>query len=191
MITFQAKYTTSATIGKFNKAKEVVPYKAAVVELNPDDVRDAFSLNFLSYFSLKKRGFSGAIYDNFLATKNGKINRNRVKYYALTKEQDSYKYIKSRNILGLVQISSVPIFNNSIYVDYLQTIKSRFFNKYNHVGTETLNFLKKTYPNKDIVLRAVANTVNFYKKNEFFETENGKRDGLVEMRYSCEQFSCP
>ena len=184
MITFQAKYIAPATVGKINKNKEVTPYKASIVELCPDDIKDRFSLNFVSYFSLRRNRFACTVFDNFMATENGKLNNNPVKYYALIKEQDSYKYVKARNILGLAEVSSAPRFNNSIYINYLQTIKHRFFEKHRHVGTETLNFLKKTYPDKDIVLRSLTNTVNFYKKNNFSKTENEKKDGLVEMRYN-------
>ena len=184
MITFQAKYLSPVNIGKINDKKNIVPYKAAIVELNPNDIKDSFSLNLVSYFSLKKKRFADSIFEDFLDTTDGKVNnRNWVKYIALTKEQDSYKYIKSRNILGLAEISSAPLFKDCIYLDYLQTVKKRFFNKYCFVGRETLEFLKKMYPDMDIVLRSLTSAVKFYKNNGFYVAEEGKKDGLIKMRY--------
>lgn len=183
MITFQAKYLSTINIGKINDEKKIVPYKAAIVELNPDNFKDSFSLNLVSYFSLKKKRFAGTIFEDFLDSTNGKRgDRNWVKYIALTKEQDSYKYVKSRNILGLAEISSAPLFKDCVYIDYLQTIKKRFFNKYCFVGRETLEFLKNMYPDKDIVLRSLPSATRFYRNNGFSVIES-KKDGLIKMKY--------
>ena len=187
MISFQAKYIAPAHITKKNHNKEKIPHKVAVVELKPGDKRDAISFDFLSHFSLKRKRFAGAIFDDFAVTKNGKTAGNTlVKYYAIAEEQDSYKYLRAKNILGLAEVSLIPPPVNCIYLNYLQTVKRWFFNKYSDVGTETLNFLKKTYPDKDIVLRSLKSTKKFYIKNNFSETENGKKDGLIEMRYNHE-----
>lgn len=191
---FCQEYTSDNISGKIhspgayykkNHNKEKIPHKVAVVELKPGDKYDAISFDFLSHFSLKRKRFAGAIFDDFAITKNGKTAGNTwVKYYAIAEEQDSYKYLRAKNILGLAEVSLIPPPADCIYLNYLQTVKRLVFNKYCDVGTETLNFLKKTYPDKDIVLRSLKSTKKFYIKNDFSETENGKKDGLVEMRYS-------
>ena len=184
MITFGAKYLSPVNIGEIKDKNKVVPYQAAMTEFIPDDMRDLISLNFLTNFSLKRTKFANDIFGDFSGTINGQLyDKNWVRYLAITKEQDSYKYVKTRNILGLAEISSHPLFSNEIYLDYLQTVKNWFIQQYCFVGTSLLDFIKETYPNKDIVLQALTTAVKFYKSNGFIVTDNIKKNGLVEMRY--------
>jgi hypothetical protein len=39
------------------------------------------------------------------------------------------------------------------------------------------------YPDMDIVLRSLTSAVKFYKNNGFYVAEEGKKDGLIKMRY--------
>lgn len=185
MITFGAKYVSPVNIGEITKKKEVVPYRAAITEFIPDDIRDTSSLNFLVNFSLRRTNFARSIFEDYLVTENGQLyNKNWVRFLTMNKEQDSYKYVKTRNILGVAEISSSKIFPNDIYLDYLQTIKNWFVQKYCYVGTGFLNFIKKSYPDKDITLQALRSAVKFYENNGFVVTNSPKDNGLVEMRYS-------
>ena len=184
MITFGAKYLSTVNIGEIKDKKEIVPYRAAISEFTPGDIKDTVSLNFLANLSLKKTGLAHSIFNDYLCTQNGTLyNKNWVRYLALTKEQNSYNYIKTRNILGLAEISSVPLHSSEIHLDYLQTIKNLFIKKYCFVGTGLLNFIKETYPDKNIVLMALTTAVKFYKSNGFVVSDKLKKDGLVKMKY--------
>lgn len=184
MITFGAKYLSPVNIGEIKDKSKVVPYQAAMTEFTPDDMRDLISLNFLANFSIKRTKFANTIFENFSDTIDGKLyDKNWVRYLAITKEQDSYKYVKTRNILGLAEISSTQRYPNEIYLNYLQTVKNWFVQKYCFVGTSFLDYIKETYPDENIVLQALKNTVNFYKDNGFVVTNNLKANRLVEMKY--------
>ena len=184
MITFGAKYLSDVTIGKVTNKKDVVPYKAAIVELNPDSLKDILSLNIATSVLPKRKRFLHSIYSDFLSIGNKYCdNRLWTGYFALTKKQASYEFIRPANILGLAEVSSKGLKNDVIYLEYLQTLKNLFFNKTCFVGKSFLNFLKQAYPDKDIELFAVPPSVKFYLNNDFVISEKLKSNGLTKMRY--------
>ena len=184
MISFKANYITPITIGRAVSKDEIVPYRAALSECNPESNLDLFSLNTTAVFLPRRTGFANSIHDDFCLSKIGELdNKNWVRFLVISKEQKSYSYIRPFNILGLAEISSTKLHSGSVYIDYLQTVKKWIGNNMCFVGQKMLDYIKQTYPNKDIDLNATPSAIKFYKKNGFVVVNKLKSNGLTRMKY--------
>lgn len=184
MITFGAGYIAPAKIDRLAKNKELIPNNAAFVEMKPESMRDNITLNIAASLLPKRKRFARAIWENFVMTYNGKLKDAKVKYFAITKEQSNYKFVKPNNVLGMAEVSFYPLVGNTVYVNYIQVFKNFIRNKFDHVGTSIIDNIKQLYPDKDIILNAIPSTVPFYEKNDFVKDENQPDERSVRMRYS-------
>ena len=184
MITFGSIYKSSASVNKISKNKELIPHNVAFVEMKPDSMYDNLTLNIVANILPKRKKFARTMWENFVMTYKGKSKDAKVKYFAITKEQPNYKFVKPNNVLGMVEVSFYPLTGNAVFVNYIQVLKNFIFNKFDHVGTSIIDSIKKLYPDKDIILNAIPSTVPFYEKNGFFKEENQSYERSVKMRYS-------
>lgn len=183
MITFGAKYLTTAKIGKVADKNNVVPYEVALTEFNPASMKDKLSIGLVAAFSLRGKKFAKRMSDDFFLTEE-KISSKKsgVHYIGLIRKQNKYSYVRPKNILGLVEVCPNPHSPKTINVNYLQALKWPIFNKYCYIGTGLLNYIKKAYPGAEIELQAVPSSVKFYRDNGF--KQDTKENGLYKMTYT-------
>ena len=183
MITFGAKYLSPASIYKLERNKIILPHDIALVEFSKDSAKDAFTLAVTANFLPKRTGYASSINNDFAETSVKRyVYTNWSRFLALTEKQDDYNFIRPKNIHGLAEISSRN-FDDTIYLNYLQTIRNFFIERFSHVGTEFLNCIKKMYPEKAIELKATPPAIGFYKTNGFQIKDEKKLNGLTPMIY--------
>lgn len=183
MITFGAKYLSPASIYKLERNKMILPHDIALVEFNKDSANDAFTLAITANFLPKRTRYASSINDDFTEASCKKyFNIYWTRFLALTENQEDYNFIWPQNIHGLAEISS-RTYEDTIYLDYLQTVRNFFIKRFSHVGTEFLNCIKKMYPEKAIELKATPPTIGFYKANGFQIKNEKKLNGLTPMIY--------
>lgn len=180
MLTFKAKLIsrTNITLCENNK-----PYPVEFIEFKTDSPKDLKTISKVNDKWRKKHAdcFVDAIYSEFKAISRHELPGQQSKFYGLIKKQDKlYNSIQPQNVFGLMQITKSTASNDTIYVDYLQTSPNfkhgTWDSKYKNIGKAMLSSLKKLFGNCDIVLDSVYDAIDFYKKNGFKISENGRKN---------------
>lgn len=134
------------------------PAKIAFVEINPKSELDTNTMKTLTnewYDALYVRN----IYEDVLELRKEKPKINS-KIFALTKQNQNYKNLESRQILGIVEMTKKD--TQTSYIEYLQVNPLM---KNSRIGTHILNILKEMH--KSIELHSAASALEFYTKNGF------------------------
>lgn len=96
-----------------------------------------------------------------------------VKTIALTRQKQNFHKLNSEDILGVEQIEYDK---DNVFLDYLQVDPdTNYFSEnpvFKRVGTELVEFLKKVFQNKKIILKPLPDAVPFYEKAGFKWSKN-------------------
>ena len=162
-ISFKANYLFPTNIKKNN-----TDYQVSFVELNPTSENDMKALSSIALYWDNHTSFAADIFETF---KHHYITYNLSpdeRYFALTSQKNKFEKLAPSEILGVAQINKS---NRLLSLDFLQVdpeYKGIIFDSpYRRIGTALLNSIKKLYPRRDIILKPVESSIEFYKKNGF------------------------
>ena len=195
-VSFKGTFINPVNIQQ-KKGNEYKPLTTSFVELNPSDKND---LNVLKDLRDDWMGESNyyILDDAILSSKSP----NNKKFYALTMQNNNYKNLDNKKILGIVEFSNEKEIN---FIDFLQVhhnyrtekplspltqkIVNFFFkenpnnkiergNKFKGIGTAIVNSLKNI-SNKSILYIATDYEKSFFKKNGFLKTDFAYPNHLI------------
>ena len=173
MISFKASLINPVTIRRVISDNESYPQKASFVELDTNSNADEKALRQVSRNWDAGTSFAWDIHNFFRETTDECDCFLTRKFYALTSQRNNLESLNADEILGLVQIDNQ---SNNYYIDFLQVEPENSHNSYQRmfkgIGTAIINSLKNIC-NKDILLKSVGGTTDFYSKLGF-EPEIGK-----------------
>lgn len=162
-INFRASYIDSTNILK-RYENSYKPFEAQLVEFNPDDKNDLFTIKEVS--DLWGEGYAVDINENF-KIKNFKKNKRHV--YGLTSQKGNYNYIQPDNVLGLVEFIENKDSNKISFLQVSPENQAYQFGRpdYKKIGTRIIDLLKKMYSSKPMKLHSAFSAKFFYLKNGF------------------------
>ena len=188
-ITFKANYKNSVEIQKYN-GKEYKPCTVAFVELEPSESEVIKNVH-----AKWNAPLVSGIYKAYSQNPNSKH------VYAITTQNNSFKYLDSNKILGIAlleeyrntptltpEITYFQVNPQNLSKEYgnskLNKLK-KYFKKllhcnkspkqkpqYQHIGTKLMKSIQKLYNEKKIILFPLPEAESFYKKMGF------KKSGL-------------
>ena len=171
MITFGAKFISSANIQKLGHDKKYREINTSFVKLSHESKKDCNVLCELAGWDSYDT-FSKTINDNF---QNLSIQKNILGYefFALTTQESNFENLDPNNILGLLQTSERLKDN---YIEYLQTNPEYMLGaatrKFKGIGKTMMNaYMKMLGKNKTIHLDSTPNAADFYKRIGFITKE--------------------
>ncbi len=174
-ISFTAKFISPAVVKKSLGTGKYLPKEVSCVELSANNKRDVQALKEVHEL-WGKNDYSGAIYDEAVCI-NDFYEDYRPRFYAITKQKDSFEYLKAADVLGIAELS--PNFGLIKSLDYLQT-NPKFLNKvlpaFKHVGTAMLNCIENINKGHRIEINSVPDAESFYLKNGYKRLE---KDGHI------------
>ncbi len=170
-ISFGANFIRKIPIKQYSYENKLYTNTSAnFVELNPTVRNDLKTLKEIIY-EFGDDSYAGNIYYDAIY-----LNKNKTKFFALTRQKDSFEILKAGDILGIAETTSKG--NNEIELKYLQ-IHPQFIYPYHkqpfykRIGSAILDCFKTMH--KKINVRSAPAKINFYTKNGFTPLENNKR----------------
>ncbi len=176
MINFKSQYISPSTILKRTSDGSYQDVRASFVKIDVANNNDIEALRKVSEKWEGKKNFSK---DIFMYASTGSMFPGYDQddcYYALTEQCENFKNLDSDKVLGLTMTNCSDPQQEEIC--FLQTMPDTVFEcserLYKNVGKSIIENMQKLYPLKDLVLIAVKNSVNFYKKLGFEFIKNSK-----------------
>ena len=176
-ISFGAKFIQKIPIKQYSYENKVYTKTTAnFVELNPFDIKDLDVLKKI-IFEFGDNSYAGNIYfDASYISKHKHSNNPSIRFFALTRQEKSFKDLKTDTILGIAEVLEKG--GKEINLNYLQTHPQFIYSYprqpfYKRIGSAILDCLKTTH--KKINVHSTPSAIQFYKKNNFQETGSYKR----------------
>ncbi len=174
---FGAKFIQTIPVKQYSyRAKTYSSVPVSFVELNPFDKQDLKTLEKIIY-EFGDDSYAGNIYFDAKHF-NQDIPRLLMRFFAITKQKDSFEKLKPEEILGLADITEKGGFK--INLNYLQT-HPQYLNSYPRpkfykgIGTAIIDCLKNMAQKINLRSTPSSATINFYKKNGFSSLPHDKR----------------
>ena len=166
-INFKGTFITCTDIKRANKNSS--PVKVSAVRINPYDKRDLKALK--EVHDLWDGQFSKKIYKDAIRVIKEELPPEDYKFFILTKQHTNFDNLVPDDILAEAQIVLNHPNQNSVYLDYMQVEPQNMYESeyrvYKGIGSAFLDFFKKMYKGKNIHLRSLISTQDFYKINGF------------------------
>ena len=169
---FKAKYISTVEvekIGTFTKKYKDTP--VSFVEINHKNKKDIKAIDNVAK-KWKTAIFADNIRDTVHNIADGYLSNKYAKVYALTEQTKNFENLKSKDILCLADINDC---DNFLTINFLQ-VKPEYISgtksqKFKHVGSGTIDAIKKKYKNHLISLYSTEKAIPFYE-NQNFEHES-------------------
>ena len=169
MLTFKAQLIQPIKVQKLGYDKKYHDHQASFVELNPKDMNDRLCLNEVNNNWEDKTSLASDIANDLNKDSKKEVCEIDKRYFALTTQNDDFKNLDHKQILGVVNI--IEIASTLNHLKFLQVKPScnygRNNRKFKDIGKGILDSLKAMFPSRDITLEAIDGSIMFYKKNGF------------------------
>lgn len=174
-INFGAKFINKVTIQKFDKkTKGFVDYPANFVKLESGKHSD------IKVVDKAAEQWKGAKYIQRIATASHWMDATSIDVYALTTQKNKFENLKYSKVLGFAEMRNDerrPKFKWLYYLQVkpsAQNIDNSGKKDYKHVGSSTLQSLKKIYKNISLFSADSPNIEQFYESHGFIQDYEGK-----------------
>ena len=166
-ISFKGTLITNMNV---RKAGYTLPtHKVSIVRVNPNNEADLRALREVE--DSWQGNFTKQIYKDAERINSGIIPEFPETFFIMTEQKDKFSKLNPDDILAEAKIIRDFPAKNKIYIDYLQVQPDNSFDSpirtLEGLGTSFLKFIKNHYKGKELSLRSLFSTIDFYKKNGF------------------------
>ncbi len=109
---------------------------------------------------------------DILKSLSKRYQRDTTKVFALTEQRDFLEKPNSKQVLGIAMTDT--FYQNACYLEYLQTnplyMANKKMAKFKNIGSTMLKLLKNKFWDQEIRINALEESVGFYLKNCFKQT---------------------
>lgn len=169
-INFTARYIDNAKVLKSIQNGRYEDADLSIVELNNHDTRDLNALKRTTGLWDKKGAkYARAMY--YEASSDIPLpSVDKEHYFAVTEQKDDFTHLEPEKVLGLMIFDETNYNSNELAMLEVEPScakKNGENRKYKQVGSALVNYIKKSYNDKNIIVFADVNAIDFYKKNGF------------------------
>ena len=165
-LNFKATFVSPCSVYQ-NKQKNN-PIEGSIVEIDVDSKKDEKAVKNAVDKWFKKDSFGYYVYKDLIKIKEGELNRNFDKIYAITLQQYAFDKLDNKQIIGLAEVTKTG--GNEVELNFMQA--KPIPKKYTNVGRSFIDLLKNMDFVDIIKVKASYLSANFYEKMgfEIFDT---------------------
>lgn len=139
-------------------------------------------------------GHNASLISDIFEYESTSTNNVNSRYFALTRQEDSFEKLKPSEILGIAKTTQED--RNNVFIDMIQvnpwyaftSPKDAFYHpskpQYRHCGTAIIDSLKEIFKNKDLWLHSPVDLIDYFKTHGFEIADLPANKGDALMRFS-------